>query len=275
LIGQFLLTFREVLEASLITSIILAYLVRTNRRPLTKYVWLGLSAATIASVIIGIIIWLVYGVLVKSIQVLFEGLAAIFAVGVLSSMIFWLAVKGKLIKEEVESRVEAYATKGGRLALGAFSFVLVFREGLETVLFLTPFIPSDLQGTVIGATLGALASIALSYGIFVVGMRIDLRRFFYFTSVLLVLLAGGLAGYGVHELIEYGLLAKVDLGWLGGYAYKLDIPSDSLFHHKGFIGSILAVMFGYTVSAEWGRLLVHIAYLAVALPFVVRAYRET
>jgi len=275
MIGQFLLTFREVLEASLITSIILAYLVRTNRRPLTKYVWLGLSAAAIASLILGISIWLVYGFLSKSIQVLFEGIAAIFAVGVLSSMIFWLAAKGKVIKEEVESKVEAYATKGAGLALGAFSFVVVFREGLETVLFLTPFVPSDFQGTMIGATLGVLASIALSYGIFIVGMRIDLRKFIYFTSVLLVLLAGGLAGYGVHEFIEYAQLGAVDLGWFGKYAYKLDIPSDSPFHHKGFVGSILAVMFGYTVSAEWGRLLVHIAYLAVALPFVVRAYRKT
>jgi len=274
MIGQFLLTFREVLEAALVTSIILAYLVRTNRRHLTKCVWFGVSAATMASLILGISISLVYGFLSESMQVLFEGSAAILAVAVLSSMIFWLATKGKKIREEVESRVEAIATRGARFALGSFSFVLVFREGLETVLFLTPLLPGDFQGTIIGAILGVLASLALSYGVFVVGMRIDLRKFFYFTSVLLVLLAGGLAGYGVHELIEYAQFAGLDLGWFGRYAYKLNIPNGSLFHHKGLLGSIFAVMFGYTVSAEWGRLLVHFAYLALALPLVVRAYQE-
>ncbi|MEM3462974.1 MAG: FTR1 family protein [Candidatus Bathyarchaeia archaeon] len=274
MIAQFLLTFREVLEVSLITSIILAHLFRTNHRPLTKYVWLGISTAIIVSLILGISIWFIYGSLSKPLQVLFEGLAAIFAAGVLSYMIFWLTAKGKAIREEIESRVEAYATKGSRFALGAFSFAVAFREGLETVLFLAPFMPSDFQGTIIGATLGVLASALLSYGIFMVGMRIDLRKFFYFTSILLVLLAGGLAGYGVHELMEYVRLGAVDLGWFGRYAYELNVPNDSLFHHKGFIGSILAVMFGYTVSAEWGRILVHIAYLAIILPLLIRAYRK-
>lgn len=274
MIGQFLLTFREVLEAALVTSIILAHLVRTNRRSLMKYVWLGVSAATMASLILGLSIWLVYGFLSESTQVLFEGLAAIFAVAVLSSMILWLATKGKEIRQEVENRAEAIATRGGRLALWSFSFVVVFREGLETVLFLTSLLPGDFRGTIVGAVLGVLASLAFSYGVFAVGMRIDLRRFFYFTSVLLVLLAGGLAGYGVHELIEYAELAGLDLGWFGRYAYKLNVPSGSLLHHKGLLGAILAVMFGYTVSAEWGRLLVHFVYLALALPFVVRAYQQ-
>lgn len=258
MIGQFLLTFREVLEAALVTSIILAYLIRTNRRVLTRYVWLGVSAATLASLVVGTSIWLTYGLLSKPIQALFEGVAALLAVAVLSSMIFWLATKGKEIREEVERRVEAIATRGTGLALASFSFVVVFREGLETVLFLTPLMLRDFQGTVVGAALGILASLALSYGLFVVGMRINLRSFFYFTSTLLVLLAGGLAGYGVHELIEYAQLADLDLGWFARYAYRLDIHNGSPFHHKGLVGSVLAVMFGYTVNPEWGRLIVHL-----------------
>ena len=66
----------------------------------------------------------------------------------------------------------------------------------------------------------------------------------------------------------------MQLGWLGDYAYVLNIPKDSILHHKGAVGSIFAVMLGYTVKAEWARVIVHIAYLAVALPLVIRVYRK-
>jgi high-affinity iron transporter len=165
-------------------------------------------------------------------------------------------------------------TRGATFALTSFTFIVVFREGLETVLFLTPFLVDDFLGTLIGASLGVVASLALAYAVFVVGMKIDIRKFFYFTSILLVLLAGGLAGYGTHELIEYSEDTGVELGWIGEPAYALDIPKDNPLHHKGPIGSILAVMFGYTVKAEWARIIVHFAYLAIVLPLVFWVYRK-
>ncbi len=189
-------------------------------------------------------------------------------------MIYWMANRGKELKMEVERRVEAIVTQGASLALISFSFVVVFREGLETVLFLIPFLLEDLIGTVVGAFLGITTSMALAYAIFVVGMRINIRKFFYFTSILLVLLAGGLAGYGTHELTEYSEEAGIEVGWLGEYAYVLDIPEDSPLHHKGAIGSILAVMLGYTAKAEWARIIVHSAYLAVSLPLVILVYEN-
>jgi high-affinity iron transporter len=139
---------------------------------------------------------------------------------------------------------------------------------------MTPFLLNDAAGTMVGSFLGVIGALILAYAIFVVGMRINIRRFFYFTSILLVLLAGGLIGYGVHELAEYSEEVAFDLGWLGDYAYTLDIPSESPLHHKGVVGSVFAVMFGYTVRAEWIRVLIHLGYLAVALPLVVWAYRK-
>lgn len=274
MIGQFLLAFREGLEAALITAIILAYLKRTEKNPLSRYVWYGVYLATAASLIFGASIWFVYGSLPGPTKALFEGVAALFAVLVLSSMIYWMATKGKKIKMEVERRVGAIATPGASLALISFSFVVVFREGLETVLFLTPFLLEDAVGTLSGAFLGIVASLALAYTVFVVGMKINIRRFFYFTSILLVLLAGGLAGYGVHELVEYSKDMEINLGWLGEPAYVLSIPKDNPLHHKGVVGSILAVMFGYTTKAEWVRVIVHVAYLAIAFPLVVLIYKK-
>jgi len=274
MLGQYLITFREVLEAALITAIVLAYLARTGRKTLSHYVWYGVYLAIAASAVLGVSIWLVYGILSKSVQVLFEGAAALIAVIVLSSMIYWTATKGRELKKEVERKVEAIATREATLGLASFAFIAVFREGFETVLFLTPFMVTDASDTFIGAFLGMLASLGLAYAIFAIGMKINMRRFFYFTSILLVLLAGGLTGYGVHELIEYSELSGTGLGWLGDSAYVLNLSSDSPFHHKGAIGSIFAVMFGYTVEAEWLRLIAHFAYLAIVLPLVIWAYRK-
>jgi high-affinity iron transporter len=272
MLGQYLITFREVLEAALITSIVLAYLYRTGRKPLTKYIWYGVISATITSIILGVSIWLTYGTLAKPIQALFEGTAALIAVVVLSSMIYWMATKGKKLKSEMEKKIESIATRGATLGLVSFAFVAVFREGLETILFLTPFLVTDAVGTVGGAMLGIATSLALAYGLFVLGKKINLRKFFYFTSILLGLLAGGLAGYGTHELIEY--TGSEPWGVLGQSAYNLNLASDNIFHHKGIIGSIFAVMFGYTANAEWARVIVHLSYIALAVPLVVWIYKK-
>ena len=274
LLGQYLITFREVLEAALITAIIMSYLIRSHRQCLVRYVWYGVIVAIIASLGLGVFIRLAYGALAESSQLLFEALAAFAAIAVLSSMIYWMVTKGRYIRQEMERRVEAATAQGTIIGLISIAFIVVFREGLETVLFLTPFLLQDAVATIAGMAVGIVTALILSYGIFMAGMKINLRNFFYFTSILLILLAGGLAGYGTHELIEYAEETGAQLGWLAQPAYSLGIQSDSLFHHKGIIGSIFAVMFGYTVSPEWARLIVHITYLAIMLPVVVWIYKK-
>jgi high-affinity iron transporter len=273
MIGQTLITFREVLEAALITAIILAYLARTGRVRFSRYVWYGVYSAVAASLILGAIVWFAYGTLPGATKALFEAVAAFTAVVVLTSMIFWMATKGKELKKEIERRVKVIVTRGAILALVSFSFIIVFREGLETVLFLTPMLVTDAAGTIAGVIVGTLAALALSYAIFAVGKKISIRKFFYFTSVLLIFLAGGLIGYGVHEIIEYNEdTGGPDLGWFDDQAYNLGITSDNPFHHKGVIGSVFAVMFGYSANLEWGRVIFHLAYLAVVLPLVIKVY---
>lgn len=272
MLGQYLITFREVFEAALITAIILSYLIRTGRRPFVRYIWYGVYLAVAVSLGLGASIWLTYGFLPKPVQLLFEATAAFVAVVVLSSMIYWMATRGRYIKREMEQRIEAIATRGAIIGLVSVAFIVVFREGLETVLFLTPFLLENATATLAGMVAGTATALPLSYGIFAAGMKINLRRFFYFTSILLILLAGGLAGYGVHELIEY--TGSASWGWLSQHAYDLNIPEDNPLHHKGVVGSIFAVMFGYTIKAEWIRVIIHVIYLAIALPLTVKIYRK-
>ncbi|KUH34529.1 ferrous iron transporter [Thermococcus celericrescens] len=266
-VGAFLITFREALEAAIIVAIIIAYLRRTNRANQIKDVWIGTALSVGVSVLLGIGVLKFYGGLEET--ELFEGIASYLAVIVLTSMIYWMATKGKDIRAEIESKVSRSI---GPLALIGFTFVVIFREGLETVLFLTPFMTQNLGGTLLGLIAGLAGALVLAYLIYGVGMRIDLRKFFYFSSILLVFVAAGLAGYGTHELIEWAEEEGYSLGFLASTAYDLGIPSESVWHHKGAIGSVFAVLFGYSVSMEWGRVLVQFGYLITALYLVLRAY---
>lgn len=274
MIGQFLVAFRETLEAALIIALILSYLVRSGRRSYSRYVWLGVASAITVSLVLGMLVWYIYGVLPTTIKLLFESLTAFIAVLVLSTVIYWMAVKGRDIGMAIERRTEVAASRADTIGLLSLGFIVVFREGAETILFLTPFFLADASMTLIGAFLGMFAALILSYGIFIAGMKISLRRFFYFTGILLILLAGGIAGYGTHELIEYFEENGLDTGWLGEPAYTLNIPVDSPFHPRGAVGSILAVMIGYTNSAEWARIMVQSAYLLTALLLLSHVYRK-
>ncbi|UCD91726.1 MAG: FTR1 family protein [Methanobacteriota archaeon] len=274
MIGQYLITFREVLEAALITAIILAYLTRTGRENLSRYVWYGVYLSIAVSIVLGATIWMAYGSLSEPSKVLFEGVAALIAVGVLTTMIYWMAVKGKDIKKEMEERVGVVLKRGVMIAMISLAFVVVFREGLETVLFLTPFLVTDAVGTLAGLAIGIISGFVLAFAIFKIGMKINLQRFFYLTSILLILLAAGLLGYAMHELTEYTVVTGGDPGWLGQSAYALDISKDSILHHKGAVGSIFAVTVGYTVSAEWIRVIAHVLYLVIVMPLVIMVYRR-
>ncbi|NJE61169.1 FTR1 family protein [Thermococcus sp. 21S7] len=266
-VGAFLITFREALEAAIIVAIIIAYLRRTNRANQIKDVWIGTALSVGVSVLLGIGILKFYGGLAE--KELFEGIASYLAVIVLTTMIYWMATKGRNIRAEIESKVSRSIAP---LALIGFTFIVAFREGLETVLFLTPFMTQNLTETLLGLVAGLAGALVLAYLIYGVGMRIDLRRFFYYSSILLVFVAAGLAGYGTHELIEWAEEEGYSLGVLAVTAYDLGIPSESIWHHKGAIGSVFAVIFGYSVSMEWGRVLVQFGYLITALYLVLRAY---
>ncbi len=272
-LAQLTISLREGFEAALIASIIFAYLHRTNRIVYIKYAWYGILTATASGLFLGYFIFAIYGILPSTVKALFEGVAAFIAVIVLTSIIIWMAKAGKRLKQEIEERIERAITTGAKIGIIAVAFVIVFREALETVLFLIPFVISVPSQTIAGASIGIFIALLLGYAVFKLGMKMKIGNFFYYTSILIVLIAGGLIGYGTHELIEYLEDSNVDLGWFGDKAYVLPITKDNPLHDKHIIGSILAVMVGYTTSAEWGRIIVQLAYLLIVLPLVVNAYR--
>ena len=130
--SSFLITLREGLEASLVISILLTYLAKTNRRDENKSVWLGTIAATIACLIVGIAVYVLVDGLNGNVEYAVEGTLALAAMLVLTQMIFWMRANARNMTADLRKKVETSSKR----ALVTIAFVAVAREGLETALFL-------------------------------------------------------------------------------------------------------------------------------------------
>jgi high-affinity iron transporter len=270
---SFLITFREALEATLIVAIILAYLKKIGKEVVTKCVWLGTILAIVVSLTIGNGLYFLYGGLSGVASEAFEALASLGAVVILTYMVFWMAKNSTKIKGELEEKVDLSLTKGQLLGISALAFVAVFREGVETVLFLTPLVISDIGGTLIGIAVGTITIGLLGMLMLKGSVRLPIRSFFKYTSVLLVIFSAGLLATGVHELMEIAKDSGSELGVLTQVAFNVN-PGDvtNLLHEKGIIGSILKALVGYDGNPEWAQVIAYLGYWFVIGPYLVRTY---
>ena len=203
---SFLITFREALEAALIVTIMVTYLRKIGKEDLNKYSYLGAGAAIVVSLVAGVILQVFYGGLGKVASELFEGVASLTAVAVLTGMIFWMTSHSKEIKGEMEIKINQAVTQGELYGITALAFVAVARESLETALFLSATFIQDSTGTLLGAALGILVVLGLSFALMKGTVDLEISKFFKVTSIMLLIFGAGLAGYGVHELIARGAL---------------------------------------------------------------------
>lgn len=256
--AAFLITLREGIEAALVISIILAYLNTTGRRDRHGTVWAGGGVALIVSLISGAVIFSTAGALSEGAEEAFEGIASLAAVGVLTWMIFWMRRQARFIKGELQERVDLALASGSAIALPALAFVVVVREGLETVLFLFSAIRTTTAGPValgyVGAALGLATAGVLGYLVYRGGIRLNLRTFFKVTGALILVVAAGLLAGGIHELQE--------VGWIVGQGRAAFDVSGALPDESG-LGAFLKAMFGYRAHPSWLELVSWVTYLAV------------
>jgi high-affinity iron transporter len=277
LFPSLLITFREALEAALIVTIMVTYLRKIGKQELNKYSYLGAGSAIVVSLLVGVGLQTLYGGLGDTAGQLFEGVASLTAVVVLTSMIFWMTKHSKGIKGELEGKIEQAVTQDELYGIAALSFIAVAREGLETVLFLSATFIQDQVGTIIGAVIGALIVLGLSVLLMRGTVNLEISKFFKVTSILLLIFGAGLAGYGVHELIEAGEGSGIDIGVLGEKPFDINPPVNPdgtypLLHEKGVIGSVLKALVGYDGNPEWLRIIVYIGYWIVIGTYLYNKY---
>jgi len=256
MLPSLLLTFREGLEAALIVGIVLGALRKLGRREQGRVVWQGVAAAVVANLAVAAGLNLVGARLEGPAEKAFESLTMLLAAGVLTWMIFWMQAQSRFIRAWLEADVRQ-AIAGSGWGLFGLAFVAVFREGLETALFLTAAaFTTTVWQTIWGGLLGLAAAIAVGWLIFATTVRLDVRHFFQVTGVLLILFAAGLVAHGVHEFNELGWVpAIIEHVW----------DTNPILHEKSVPGQVLKALLGYNGNPSLTEVLAYGTYYAIVL----------
>ena len=203
--GAFVIVLREGFEAALLVGLILGVINKTGNREHARAVWIGVGAALSSALVIGAILFAAVGELEGNAEALYEGTAMLLAAAVVTWMVFWMRKQARTLGGHLRSQVSSALVAGGGFALASVAFIGVAREGLESALFLFAAVKDDgVFATVIGGALGALAAVTLGLLFYRGAIRLDLRRFFMITGVLVIGFAAYLIMGGLHELGEAG-----------------------------------------------------------------------
>ena len=256
MLESFLVTSRETLEASLVVGIVLAYLNRTNNQTYRKTVYYGIIFGILTSVIAAFIFtFFAHGFEGRAEQI-FEGTTMMIGSFLLTTMILWM-MRQRHISKEIEGKVEKHLLSAQPLFSHVGIFMLIFiaiiREGVETVIFLNAI--NYASGVnFFGGTLGIIAAIVVGYLFFIGFKKINLKKLFSISSILLILFAAGLVAHGVHEFEEAGLVSGI-------IAPLFDI--NHILNEKGIIGSFLKGLFGYNGNPSLLEVIAWVSYLGV------------
>ncbi len=264
MLAPFLIMLREGIEAALITGIVASYLHRTGRAQWMPAVWLGVFLAVALALFVGAGLELASAEFPQKAQELFEAVVGLLAVGVLVSMVFWMRKAARSIKGELEHSIEeALASPGASgWALIGMVFFAVAREALESVFFLLAvFQQSTGPAAPIGALLGVVAATAVGYAIFVGGVRINLRLFFRWTGVFILVVAAGILSASIRSLHEAGL-------WNALQETPFDFSG--VVSPSSLTGTILTGMLNYQATPTVGEMIAWFGFLAVTLYLFLR-----
>jgi high-affinity iron transporter len=257
MIASFLLMFREGLEAALIAGILFGYLNQTGHADRRRWVWAAIFSASALSLALAVLLNTIGTHLEGRAEAAFEGLAMLLAVGVLTWMIVWMRRQARYLKTALQAELGVALRSGHNWGLFGVAFLAVFREGVEMALFLTALsLVNDGWATISGVALGLVAATVTGWAIYSSTARLDVRRFFDVTSVLLLIFAAGLLAHGLHELAEIGWLPElVEQVW----------TLRPVLSHDSTGGAILRTLVGYNDSPSLLEMIGYLGYWVIVL----------
>jgi high-affinity iron transporter len=260
MLPTFLLSLREGLEAALIIGIVLGAVSKIRRTDLAPSVWIGTLSAVGVSILTAIILTSFGMSLEGSAEQIFEGITMLVAAGILTWMIFWMGKQARFLKSELEDGVNKAAATTGKRAVFMVAFLAVVREGIELAIFVTAAFFAGNQGQasttlvqiLAGTILGLGTAVLLGYTIFATTVRLDLRKFFQVTGILLILFAAGLVAHGIHEFNEAGWIPVI-------VEHVWDV--NMILDENSVAGQLLKTLFGYNGNPSLTEMIAYFAYI--------------
>jgi high-affinity iron transporter len=263
-LGNYLIGLREGLEASLVVVILIAYLVKTDRRHLLPRIWGGVAAAVLISLAFGALLTFGPRSLTFQAQEGLGGILSIIAVGFVTWMVFWMARHARGLSGELRGKIDT-AAESGRASLVVVAFLAVGREGLETALFLwsaAQATGSSESAGLVGGVLGILTAVVMGYFFYKGVLKINLAKFFRYTGMILIVVAAGVLSYGVHDLQEAGILPGL---------YNLAFDVSNQVPVSSWYGTLLKGTVNFTPNTTWLQAVAWVLYLVPTMTvFVLR-----
>lgn len=260
--ANFLIGLREGLEATLVVTILIAYLVQIDRRDRLTPIWLGVGAAVLLSVGFGALLTFTSSQLTFEQKEIFGGVTSIVAVGFVTGMIFWMRRTARTMRRDLDGKMAA-ALQVGAVALVATAFIAVVREGLETALFFwsAAQASSSTMQPLIGFLLGIGTAVTLGFLLYRHVITMNLHKFFTWTGAALIVVAAGVLSYGVHDLQEAGVLPG-----LNNLAFDVSaqIPPDSWY------AALLKGVFNFQPATTVLQAVVWSVYMLIVMSLFLR-----
>ena len=260
LFGSSLIGLREGLETAIVVTILVAFLVKADRRDALKWVWSGVAAAIAMTV--GVFLVIQYGE--NTISGLaaeaIAGVASLVAVAIVTTMVLWMKRAAASFSGELRSDM-ARALDTGGFAVALLAFLAVGREGVETALFMVGYAEAQTAWPLVGLVAGVLVAVVIAWGMYIGAVRINLAKFFKYTGVFLIVVAAGILSYGI------GALQTVD--WLPGLSHRA-FDVSSWFNWSSWYGEVIQGVFNVTPTPTVLQLIGWSAYLVVILALFLR-----
>lgn len=267
-LANFLIALREGVEASLIVGILVASLVKMNRRDMLPYLWLGVGIAAAVPLIAGAAMtWGPYTLTFQA-QEIVGGVLSLVAAAMITGMILWMSQHAGQLSADLRAQTTTALEGSSAWAIVWLAALSVGREGLETAIFVWATVRATADGGLWQPTLGVVAGLVVAA---VIGWlvyrgtaRINLGKFFTFTGYLLIVVAAGIVAYGLGDLQEAGVIP----GW-GTSAYDLSGYFDGHIpgvHPSAWWFVLAEAMFNVNLAPTVVQVVGWVSYLAVALP---------
>jgi len=243
MLANYLIGLREGLEASLVVAILIAYIVKLERRSLLPSLWVGVGLAVVLSLGVGAFLQFTSQSLTFQTQEAFGGFMSLIAVGLITWMIFWMAGHAQGIRSHLHGEIDK-ALLGGAWTLTIVAFVSVGREGLETALFLWAGINASGNSVepILGAVLGLATAVVIGFIIYKGAVRLNIGRLFAWTGAGLIIVAAGVLAYGLHDLQEASIVPGLN---------NLAFDMSSQIPPSSWYGTLLKGVFNFSPATTW------------------------